>query len=158
MSLQRRTAPLKQIAERLGLATLPNLIAKPGTNEVVRLTVQYHDGRSPDSVATLIRGHGSACQLLVHYLKSPKPIDYNFEIPLERFQKILSILRQSKFDAMDDEEDLPYLGADFWLVERASGTFHHDVMLCPESAKGHHRELVLGFRSHLSESVRQLAI
>jgi hypothetical protein len=75
-------------------------------------------------------------------------------IPLVRYQDLLLALRRARFDTLDDEDDLPYLGVDLWLIERAAGSFYHDIVVCPTNAKGHHREIVLALRQYLPEAVR----
>ena len=156
--LNRRADALRMVAERVKVDLLRQEIAKPGVNEALRVTVTYHDGRLPDIVATLRRGHGSQCMLVVVYDKPAKPLRYEFTIPLERYQAFLAALRVSQFDTLDDEPDMPYSGIDLWMIERGSGSFFHDVVLSPASAKGHHRELVLAVRQHLPEAIRELAI
>jgi hypothetical protein len=78
-------------------------------------------------------------------------------IEAERYQALLAALRRAKFDALDDQPEVPYFGVDLWLVERASGSFYHDVVLAPDSARGFYRELILSIRQHLKESLREIA-
>lgn len=156
MSLSRRADPIRLIAVRLGQGELKNETSKPGVNEALRISIQYHDGRHPNSVATVRRRHGDACELTVAYDKDK--LSYDFALPVERYQKMLIALRASKFDTLDDEENLPYFGIDMWLVERASGSFYHDIVLSPDHATGHHREIIVATRQHLPEAVRELAL
>ena len=51
---------------------------------------------------------------------------------------------------------MPYFGVDLWLVERASGSFYHDVVMAPDSARGFYRELALSLRQHLKEALRPI--
>jgi hypothetical protein len=155
MSLSRRADPIRLIAARLGQGELKQIASGPGVSEALRVSIHYHDGRAPNSVATLHRGHTGNCRLLVVYDKAPRPVAFNFEIPLERYRLLLASLRRSRFDSLDDEENVPFFGVDLWLVERMAGSFYHDVVLCPTSARGHHRELVLALREHLPQSIRQ---
>lgn len=162
MSLGRDAAPLREIGLRLGAQALKQVVAQPGVNEALRLTIQYaEEGNPPDSVATLVRGAGATCSLTLLYDKRDSGGDfyhYSFSIPLARYQALLAALRVSKFDTLDDVENLPLMGVDKWLVERCSGSFHHDVVLAPERAIGHHRELVVALRKDLSEAVRRLVV
>jgi hypothetical protein len=160
VDFSRHADPLRQIALRLEQGDLRQENAKPGVNESLRVSIHYHDGRSPASVATLHRGHGEVCRLSVaydRYDRLGKPFIYSFNIPLERYQKLLAALRLNKFDQMDDEADVPFLGADLWFIERASGHFYHNVVIEPSSARGHHRETLIAIRTHLPEAVRELA-
>jgi hypothetical protein len=156
MTLTRRTDTLRLIAERLKLDEMRQEARKPGVGEAFRITIYHHDGHAPNSVATLRRLPGGNCKLNVSYDTLGKNRTYDFSVPLERHQKLLAALRLNKFDEMDDEPDLPYYGVDLWLVERSSGSFHHDVVLSPESARGHYRELVVAVRTYLPEAVREI--
>lgn len=152
----RRADPIRLVALRLRQDELRNLTQRPGINEVFRVTIQYHDGRHPNQVATLFRGHGSTCALKVVYDKPGKQVFYDYTVDVERYKALLTALRRVKFDGMDDQPDVPFFGVDLWLVERASGSFYHDVVLAPESARGFYRELLLALREHLKEGLRAI--
>ena len=77
-----------------------------------------------------------------------------YPVTLERYMTLLSALRRAGFDALDDQPDVPYFGVDLWLVERASGSFYHDVVLQPESAAGLHGEIAGAIRTQLREALR----
>ncbi len=150
----RRADPIRLVALRLRQDELRNLTQQPGINEALRVTIQFHDGRHPNQVATLTRGHGSACDLKVVYDKPGKDVFFTYSVEADRYKTLLAALRRIKFDDMDDQPDVPFFGVDMWLVERASGSFYHDVVLAPESARGFYRELVLAVREHLKEALR----
>ena len=150
----RRADPIRLIALRLRQGELRHVVQQPGVNEAVRVTVQYHDGRHPNQVATLTRGHGPQCTLLVVYDKPNKDVRFSYTVPLERYLALLTALRRARFDTLDDQPDVPFFGVDLWLVERASGSFYHDVVIQPESASGPHSEVVHAFREQLREALR----
>ena len=81
---------------------------------------------------------------------------FDYEIDLERYRALLAALRRLKFDEMDDQPDVPFFGVDMWLVERASGSFYHDVVMSPASARGFYRELILALREHMKEALRAI--
>jgi hypothetical protein len=155
VSLLRRADIVREVAERLELPELKAVAQEPMVSEALRVSVLYHDGRAPASVATLRRGHSDECPLQVVYDKLPRPASLEFTIPLDRYKELLLKLRRARFDKLDDEENLPYFDVDLWLIERVAGSFFHDVVLCPVSARGHHRELVLVLRELLPEAVRE---
>jgi hypothetical protein len=146
---------MRLIAVRVGLPELKHITAQPTIHEAVRVSIHYHDSRAPDSVATLELGHGDACRLHLVYDKSPRPARFELSLPRQRYYNLLVALRRARFDFLDDDEALPYIGVDLWLVERAAGSFYHDVVLSPANARGHHREVMLALRHHLAEVVRQ---
>lgn len=156
METARRADPIRLIALRLKQNELLNLTQQPGINEAFRVTIQYHDGRHPNQVATLTRGHSGTGTLLVAYDKPLKDVRFTYPVSLERYQALLLALRRVKFDRLDDQPDVPFFGVDLWLIERASGSFYHDVVMAPDSARGFYRELLLTVREHLKEAVRSI--
>ena len=152
----RRADPIRLIALRLRQDELRTLTQKPTVNEALRVTIQYHDGRHPNQVATLTRGHGGAAALHVVYDKPGKHVFFDYSVSAERYIALLKALRRVNFDAMDDQPDVPFFGVDLWLVERASASFYHDVVLSPEGARGFYRELILALREHLPEALRPI--
>jgi len=152
----RRADPIRLVALRLSQDELRNLTRQPGVNEAFRVTIQYHDGRHPNQVATLTRGHSGDGVLRVIYDKPNKNVHFTYPVSADRYRALLSGLRRVKFDLLDDQPDVPFFGVDLWLVERASGSFYHDVVLSPESARGFYRELLLAIQQHLKEAVRTI--
>lgn len=152
----RRADPIRLIALRLRQDELRNVTQQPGVNEAFRITIQYNSREHPNQVATLVRGHGGTCQLHVVYDKPNKEVYFDYPVPEDRYRGLLTACRRVKFDNMDDQPDVPYFGVDLWLVERASGSFYHDVVLSPESARGFYRELILAIRENLREALRTI--
>ncbi|MBN1201932.1 MAG: hypothetical protein JXJ20_08770 [Anaerolineae bacterium] len=152
----RRADPIRLIALRLKQDELRNLVRQPGVNEAIRLTIQYHNGTHPNQAATLTRGHGDTCMLRVVYDKPGKDVFFSYAVEAERYRALLGALRRIKFDTLDDQPDVPFFGVDLWLFERASGSFYHDVVLSPESARGFYRELMLAIREQLKEALRAI--
>lgn len=146
---------MRLIATRLGLAEMKVLTLRPPIHEALRVSIHYEKGDAPDSVATLERGRGDACRLQVVYDKVARPAVLEYAIDLPRYQRLLANLRQTGFDKLDDEDDVPFVGVDLWLVERAAGSFYHDVVISPEHAQGKHAEVVRLLREYLMEAVRK---
>lgn len=155
MPFSRRADPMRLIATRLGLPELKTITHQPTISEAIRVSIHYHDRRAPDSVATLERGHGNTCHLSIIYDKSPRRATLEFTWSLERYHTLLAALRRARFDFLDDDDDLPLTTVDLWLIERVAGSFYHDLVISPGSARGHHREIVLALREHFLEAVRE---
>ena len=152
----RRADTIRLIAQRLSQDELRHLTSQPGVNEAFRITIQYHDGRHPNQVATLTRNHSGPGTLAVMYDKPGKDVRFTYPVAPDRYQSLLLALRRIKFDKLDDQPEVPFFGVDLWLVERASGSFYHDVVLSPDSARGFYRELILALRTHLKEALREI--
>jgi hypothetical protein len=153
----RRADPIRLIALRLKQDEIKNVLQQPGINEVFRVTIQYDSRAHANQVATLTRGHGGTCALKVVYDKPGKDVYFTYAVDAERYKALLSALRRLKFDDLDDQPDVPFFGVDLWLIERGSGSFYHDVVIAPDSARGFYRELVLTVREHLKEALRAIA-
>jgi hypothetical protein len=156
--MQRRADPLRFIAVRLAVPELETVARQPGVAETFRLTVQYHDGRHPDQIGTVTRRQpGGPPKLVVHYRRAnDKPLVLDYTLDAERFATFNAALRKLGFDKLDDLPDIPWHGADLWLVERAAGTFHHDIIIAPGSATGVHAEIVKLVREYLPQAIRAI--
>jgi hypothetical protein len=160
-SLMRpRSAPLRLVALRLDEPELEALARRPGVIEAFRVTVQYHDGRCPDQVATLTKLRGTdGGKLRVAYRRSSgKPLVFDLRVDARRCGIVVAGLRKLEFDRLDDMPDIPWSGADLWLLERASGTFHHDVIIPPDQAPGPYAQIVSLVRDNLKEAVRTINV
>ena len=157
--LTRRSESLRFVATRLMLSTINEVARTPGISEAHRITVQYHDGRVPDQVATLTISQAQAGQaeLMVCYRRlDAAPLTLTVSIPIERARALASGIRALGFDRLDDMPDLPWYGADLWLIERASGNFVRDMVLAPHLATGVYAALVELVNSKLREAIRPL--
>jgi hypothetical protein len=154
--MRHQSAPLRLIAMRLEVAELEAAVRAPNVVEGWRLTLHHHDGRAPDQIATWLkmRGQDSAHMTTVYRRATERPLTLKHFIPAERYQAFVKGARQLNFDKMDDAPDIPWIGADLWLLERAAGGFHHDVILVPDRAAGAHAALIALLQEHLKEALR----
>lgn len=149
-------APLRFIAVRLDVPELDTVARQPGVTEAFRLTIQYHDARHPDQVATAIQIQGGV-KMSIHYRRAnDQPLSLNYDIPAERFRALIGPLKKLGFDKLDDSRDMQWYGADLWLVERAASGFHHDMIIAPDTAKGTYAEIVKLVHDNLREAVRAI--
>jgi hypothetical protein len=158
MLTRPQAAPLRFIATRLAIPELEIVAREPGVAEAIRLTVHYHDNRHPDQVATLVKRQSSNTPtMMVHYRGADdKPLVLTHSIELERFRTLGISLRKLGFDKLDDFENIPWYGADLWLLERAASAFHHDMIIPPDTATGIHAEIISLVREHLREAIRAI--
>lgn len=156
---KRRADPLRMIAFRLNLPEMETVARSPGVIDSYRITVQYHDGRHPDQITTMIfRQGGGGVEIEVHYRRpNEKPLILSPRVPIERCKEFAAALRALKFDTMDDQEDIPWFGADLWMIERASGSFYHDIVIAPDSATGDYAAIASLIRDLLREAVRAIS-
>ncbi len=160
-SLMRpRSAPLRLVAVRLNEPESEALARTPGVIEAFRATVQYHDARCPDQVATLTKPRSmDGARLRVAYRRSnDKPLVFELVVDARRYGIVGAGLRKLEFDRLDDMPDIPWSDADLWLLERASGTFHHDIIIPPDHATGLFAQIVSLVRDNLKEAVRTINV
>ena len=153
---RQRASTLRFIAVRMGLPDLTQAVRKPGISEGFRVTVLYHDGRHPNQIATLLWAHDDAVSLEVIYRGGRNNPILRYAIAPDRYRMFDRALRQTGFDRLDDQPDLPLGGVDLWLVERASGSFIHDVVLSPDLVVEPYAGIVHVVRAHLREAVRAI--
>lgn len=156
MLTRPQVAPLRFIGTRLDVPDVETVARQPGVVEAFRLTIQYHDARHPDQVATATQSGGSVKLATFYRHASDEPFNLNYTIPLERFRSLLGTMKKLGFDKLDDSPDLQWYGVDLWLVERAASGFHHDMIIAPSTAKGVYSEIVNLIREHLRESLRAI--
>jgi len=155
--LRHRSAPLRLIALRLAVPELESVAREATVIEAYRLTIHYHDARHSDQVATLTRRRNEqTAHLNVAYRKAEKPFAFDFRLPLERVTALAAGLRQLGFDGLDDMPNIPWFGADLWLLERAAGSYHHDLILAPSTATGPYAALAALVSEQLPQAVRAL--
>jgi hypothetical protein len=146
---------LRAIAESLHLPPLVEVVRQPGVQTACRVTVIYHDGRWSNSAATVRRTglEGIPLEIAFQRALDRKPLRYL--IPPPRYELFAKTLAAQGFDKLADQPDLPdYNVTDFWLIERAAGTFVRGVIVAPELATGKHAAIVAAVRTYLPEALK----
>jgi hypothetical protein len=156
MLTRPQAAPLRFIATRMAIPEMDKVARQPGVTEAFRLTIQYHDARHPDQVATMVKMQGSAnARIDVGYRRASDQVMWlDYQLSSERFHVFCNTLRRLGFDKLDDMENIPWYGADLWLVERAAVSFHHDLILAPDRVSGTYMEIVKLIQDSLREVLR----
>ncbi len=151
---EQQAALLRGIAERLGLPPVKTIIKEPGVRGVYRVTVYYHDRRARDVCATLRDARSEAPRLTISYRGAfdHRPIRYPFSE--DRCRALAQTLQKLRFDHLPDQPDMPLYGLDFWMIERAAGSFVHSVIFAPQTAQGVHADLARAIQDHLPEALR----
>jgi len=156
--MRPQSASLRFIAVRMQIAELPQVVKQPGVGEAFRLTVQYHDARHPNQIATVTKVQGSGAQLTVAYRRADdRPLIFEYPLAITQFQGLTGALRQLKFDTLDDAA-IPAFGTDTWLLERAAGSFYHDLMLAPANAQGVYAELMQVLNTYMPMGLRLINV
>jgi len=154
---EQQAYTLRAIAEYMGLDPLKRIVRQPGVRAVYRVTIYHHDRRALDSVATLRRDtlNEAVLSLVYEGMFHSKPLIHI--IPAERYEVFTLALQKLHFDHIADQPGIPLYGLDFWMIERAAGTFVKSVIVAPQTANGIHAELVATLKTHLPEALREIA-
>lgn len=157
--IHTRITLMKSIAEKLGLPPIQTLAKQPGTQSVHRITFHYFDARLPERVATLSKTITTGIRIEAKPSQNPNEKLDIFPITPFRFEQLTKSLQSIHFDTLPDQEELPYYDSvDLWMVERAAGTFHHNVIVAPalalDASVSMHARLVNLIRNVLPEAVR----
>lgn len=146
---------LRSVADQLKLTPVKVIAQQPGVQEVYRVTVHYFDGRACNSVTTLRRvfPDGIVLETVYQHALREQPLIHRLDEP--RFEEFVKAVKGLRFDKLADQPDLPdHHTTDLWLVERASGTFIHSVILAPELARDQHNALANAIKHGLPEALR----
>lgn len=164
--MEHHAQTLRRVAEHLSLPTVKVLIREPSVRDVYRITIAHGDAQTPTSVATLIRrttahapnqpGTSSETRLDIrfHGALGGKRLVYN--ISEERYHAVVVGLQNAAFDKLGDQPDLPFYGAEIWLIERGAGSFVKSLLLAPQTATGVYATIIALIRTQLPEALRQL--
>lgn len=154
---EQQAYTLRAIAEYLGLEPLKRIARQPGVRAVYRVTIYHHDRRALDSVATLRRdgANQSVLSLVYEGMFHSRPLTHI--ISLERYEAFTLATQKLHFDHMADQPGMPLYGLDFWMIERAAGTFVKSVIVAPQIATGKYAELIAIIKTHLPEALREIA-
>jgi hypothetical protein len=147
---------LRLIATQLGLPSLQDVVRLPGISEGYRITIRYHDARHPDQVATLTRDQQGVVMLSMIYKRTRHHPSFEYRLESDRYRDFDLAMRRLGYDRRGDQPDLPLLNTDLWLIERASGSYRHEIVLAPALAEGVYGWMVDAVRHHLPQAVRAI--
>lgn len=150
-------AAIRAVIERLGLQPLKSLAQQPGVQTVYRIIAYYADGRAHHSVSTLWDKHGSPTLQMesIHagFFKNKALIR---QIDRDDYLKFRAVLNQTKFDTLYfPSEDLLHVST-IWCIERATGSFYHQLVLTPHTTKKPYIQIVNAIDGYLHDAIREI--
>lgn len=152
----RQADVLRLVAVRLGLPDLQEVVRQPGINEAYRITIQYGDARHPAQVSTATHTQDGSAWLEVVYKRTYHQPSFEYPLTADQYLAFDLALRKLGFDRLDDQPDLPYIGVDMWLIERAAGSYRHAVVFSPESPPGVYGWIMDMVKERLPQAVRAI--
>ncbi len=165
--MQHHIYTLRQVAEHVGALPLKVVVREPTVRAVYRVTVVYSDRRACDSVATLTWRTETQPERLAATAQTDALLSIAFRgafghqplqyvIPAARYQALALALQHLQFDKLADQTNIPFFGADLWLVERGAGSFLKSVLLSPQAPPAEYAGLVDTLRQQLPEAFREI--
>ncbi len=148
---------LRAVIDACQLPPVSEVARAPDIQDVYRITIHLFDRRACDSVSTLRCSMTEGVVLETVYQRALllKPITHR--IDGERYETFVKAVKNLGFDRMHDQPDLPdYDATDLWLIERAAGTFGHNLIVAPDLARNEFARLANAIKNGLPEVLRQV--
>lgn len=120
-----------QLPARLGLIDLAAAAQGSGVISVLQVVVYHGRRQLRHSVARVVETHLGAIELLVAY----EGVDLSpLRMSLERYriEPLHKALDAVRFSRLRDQPDLSSADTPLWLVQRATGSHLHSIILAPD--------------------------
>lgn len=146
-----------QLPTRLGLSDLA--AAARGSGVITALQVVVYQGRRPlrHSVARVVETHLGAIDLLVAY----EGVDLSplrMTLDRDQIEPLHKALDAARFSRLDDQAGLSRDDAPLWLVQRATGSHLHSVILAPDKPELPWSRIVNAIDACLPAALRELSL
>lgn len=147
---------LYYVADNLGVTALSQVAKQVGVISVLRITAFYPERRARHTVSTVIERHQNQRRLEIVYegFYDHQPII--LAVSEDNFTALNQVLRQVKFDKLDDQTGISYKDHSLWLIQRAATTYSHGVIVSPDVPKLPYSTLVNAIDAYLPESIREV--
>lgn len=157
--MQFYTALLYGIVFRCGVADLKILAKQPTYKALYRVVVYYADKRARHAVATLYDERGEEdkrLEVVYEDFNQQKPLV--FTLKAAQYEKWTSALAQANFDTLRDQPAPPEKLHSLWLLERAAGSFHKNLLLTPQHTPPPYSILVNAIDGYLPEALKEIGV
>lgn len=154
--MKARARALQDFVERLNLLSLREIARQAGVQSAMRVTCYYRDGQTLNSCATLRCPQEGNCtlELVREGWFDERPLRRS--IGRDMIEKLNAAFSRAGFDRLDDQPATQQSVRVLWLVERAAGTFFHNVLLMPEIPQPPYSGIVNALDAYLPESIREI--
>lgn len=148
---------IRTVLARLNLKPLKTLACQPGVQAVFRIVAYYADGRAYHSATTLIDNsqHENLTMesIFVGFFANKAIMR---EVSRERYQKFRDVLNQVHFDTLYFPTDKLLYTSTLWCIERATGTFSHQLILSPHISEKPYCLIINAIDDYLGDAVREI--
>ena len=147
---------LRGIAERCSLPSVKYLATISNLKAVYRVTVYRPDRRASDCIVTLKRGafQNTVSEAVYVGRFDNKPITRAWTDA--QFEAFIGAIRPSQFDKISDQAEIPLVGVDICLFERAGGNFIKAILFAIPNHQAPYNHLVTTIQQFMPEALREL--
>lgn len=152
------SSALYQVADNLGAKHIKELARQAGVISVLRITAYYPERQVRHSVATLMERIQDQREMsIIHegfYNHQPMILG----VSRNHYEKLLDALLQARFDKLTDQPNVSYKDHCLWLIQRASGTYTHSVIVSPDHPILPYAAIVNAIDAYLPEAIREIPL
>ncbi len=147
-----------QLASSLGLPNLERVAASAGVMSVLQITAYYAERRVRHSVARILEYQMGEIEMQLAYegVKLAKPMRLTVE--REHMEELNVVLLDVRFGKLGDQADLSYNERSLWLLQRASGSYLHSIMVAPDRPEPPYSTIVNAIDAYLPEAIREVPL
>ena len=147
-----------QLASSLGLPDLEREAGRAGVMSVLQVTAYYVERRVRHSVARILEYQMGEIEMQVAYegVRLAKPMQLAVE--REQIERLNEVLLDVNFGKLGDQSDLSYNERSLWLIQRASGSHLHGIMVAPDRPEMPYSTIVNAIDAHLPEAIREVPL
>ncbi len=151
-------SPLYAVANNLNVPNIKTVAQAVGVVDVLRITAYYPKRDTRHSIATLVQRHQDKRDLEIVYENFNKQQAVKLTVQRDVFDAIQNALLQNKFDKLEDQTNISHYDHSLWLVQRASGTYLHSVIMSPDVPHLPYSAIVNAIDNYLPEAIREVPL
>ena len=147
-----------QLASRLGLPDLAQAARAAGVMSVLEISAYYAQRRVRHSVARVIEYQRGEIELQVAYEGVRLERAPRIAIDEARVGKVNAALLAARFRSLEDQPGLSYEERSLWLIQQATGSFVHAIIVAPDRPEPPYSAIVNAIDDCLPEAIRELPL
>jgi len=149
---------LYEVADNLDVPNIKDIAKQVGVISVLRITAYYSERKARHSVATVVQRHQDQREMGVVYegFFNHKPVVLS--VSRDNLEQVLNALQKAKFDKLYDQPLVSYKDNILWLIQRASGIYHHGIIVSPDIPQMPFSLIVNAIDAYLPEAIREVPL
>ena len=151
-------AAVYEVAGNFGRPSLTEVARQVGVITALRVTAYYPQQRLRHSVACVIEHQHAAPRLEMVYEGINRHRALRLRLARDDLERLLNVLRQTKFDRLADQANLSYMERSLWLIQRAAGTHCHSIIVAPDLPRLPYAAIVNAIDAWLPQAIREIPL